>query len=225
MRIRWYGQSAYLLTGDKTVMIDPFGPLDEETRARGIVFDYPAIEPVAADVLLITHEHADHCAPEVVTGSPETIRSTAGKFESPIGEIVAVASEHDDFAGTTRGPNTIFRFTLDGLRFCHLGDFGQASLRPEQATAIGEVDVLFVPAGGGPTIGGEPAARLVRTLRPRLVVPMHYRTPAIGFLDPPDEFLESLGAPVEYVETEFDPADWLGDAASPRVALAAPPLP
>ena len=91
-------------------------------------------------------------------------------------EVVAVASEHDDVAGTKRGPNTIFRFTLDGLRVCHFGDFGQSALRPEQQQAIGEVDVLFLPVGGGPTVGGESAAAIVRALRPRLVVPMHYRT-------------------------------------------------
>ena len=225
MRIRWYGQSAFLLTGEKTVMVDPFGPLGEQAKARGIVFDYPAIEPIAADVLLITHEHADHNAADVVTGSPEVVRSTAGTFDTPVGEVVGVASEHDDVAGTARGSNTVFRFALDGLRVCHLGDFGQEALRPEQARAIGEIDVLFVPAGGGPTIGGEPAARLVRTLRPSLVVPMHYRTPAIGFLDPPDAFLDSLGATALHVETEFDPSGHLGTADAPAVVLPAPPLP
>ena len=68
---------------------------------------------------------------------------------------------------------------------CHLGDLGQAALRPEQRAAIGEVDVLFVPVGDGPTIGGAAAADLVRSLAPRLVVPMHFRTPAVNFLEPP----------------------------------------
>ena len=164
MHIRWYGQSAFLLSGEKTVMIDPFGPLGEQAAARGIVFEYPAIEPVDADLLLITHEHADHSAAELATGSPTVIRSTAGTFDSPVGEVAAVASEHDDVAGTTRGPNTIFRFSLDGLRVCHLGDLGQPALRPEQVAAIGEVDVLFVPSGGGPTVGGDAAAEVVRAL-------------------------------------------------------------
>jgi L-ascorbate metabolism protein UlaG (beta-lactamase superfamily) len=79
---------------------------------------------VQADLLLVTHEHADHNAVQVVGGSPQIIRSTAGTFESPVGELIAVASEHDDVAGTERGPNTIFRFTLDGLRVSHFGDFG-----------------------------------------------------------------------------------------------------
>jgi L-ascorbate metabolism protein UlaG (beta-lactamase superfamily) len=224
VRIRWYGQSAFLLGGEKTVIIDPFGPLDEQAAARGIVFDYPAIEPIDADLLLITHEHADHSGADVVTGSPEVVRSTAGTFATPVGEVVGVASEHDDVAGTARGPNTIFRFALGGLRVCHLGDFGQPALRPEQAAAIGEIDILFVPAGAGPTVGGDAAAEVVRALRPRLVVPMHYRTPAIGFLDPPDAFLDALGAQVERLDRpDFDPADHLGTADQPAVVMPMPP--
>lgn len=195
MRIRWYGQSAFLLSGTERVFIDPFGDLGESARARGMEFGYPAID-AEADVLLVTHEHADHNAVDAVTGEPAVFRATPGRFASPIGEIVGVASEHDDLAGTARGANTIFRFTLDGLRFCHLGDFGQAALRPEQRAAIGAVDVLFVPAGGGPTIGGEPAAAVVRAIGPRVVVPMHYRTERVNFLDPPDAFLAAIGLPV-----------------------------
>jgi hypothetical protein len=119
--------------------------------------------------LLVTHEHGDHNAVEVIGGSPQILRSTAGTFGSPVGEVKSVASEHDDAAGTRRGPNTIFCFGLDGLRVCHFGDFGQAELRAEQKRAIGVVDVLFLPVGGGPTVGGEPAAAIVRALRPRLV--------------------------------------------------------
>ena len=177
-----------------------------------------------ADLLLVTHEHGDHNGVEVVGGSPQTLRSTAGTLDSPVGEVVAVASEHDDVAGTKRGPNTIFRFTLDGLRVCHFGDFGQSALRPEQQQAIGEVDVLFLPVGGGPTVGGESAAAIVRALRPRLVVPMHYRTDAVNFLDPPDAFLEALGARVERLdESELDAERFLGIAEQPMVALPAVP--
>ena len=71
-----------------------------------------------------------------------------------------MASEHDQVAGTQRGPNTIFVFDLDGIRVAHFGDFGQRSLRPEQASAIERVDLAFVPVGGGPTIGSEEAAEI-----------------------------------------------------------------
>jgi L-ascorbate metabolism protein UlaG (beta-lactamase superfamily) len=223
LHIRSYGQSAFLITGGQTVFIDPFGDMDG-FGARGLQFDYPPIEGVDADLLLVTHEHADHNAVEVVGGSPQILRSTAGTFESPLGEVVAIASEHDDVAGTQRGPNTIFCFTLDGLRLCHFGDFGQAALRPEQQHAIGEVDVLFLPVGDGPTVGGEPAAAIVRALRPWLVVPMHYRTDAVNFLDPPDAFLAALDARVERTENEIAAEQYLGTGTEPTVALLAVPV-
>ena len=225
MRVQWYGQSAFRLAGEQTVFIDPFDRPGEALAARGLEFNYAPIENVTADVLLITHEHVDHNAAEAIGGEPATIRSTAGRLDSPVGEVLAIASEHDDVAGTLRGPNTIFRFALDGVTFCHLGDFGQPALRPEQRAAIGEVDVLFVPVGDGPTIGGEPAAELVRSLAPRLVVPMHYRTEAVNFLEPPDAFLAALGAEVTRLETSDAELDeLLGTAAAPRVVLFAPPL-
>jgi L-ascorbate metabolism protein UlaG (beta-lactamase superfamily) len=192
MRIRWYGQGAFLLTdGDSAVAIDPFGDLSAMAGGR-IRFGYPPVEIPKADLLLVTHEHGDHNGVEQVGGDPQVIRSTAGKFETPVGEVVAIASEHDAAAGTERGPNTIFRFDFGGLALSHFGDFGQSELRPEQRVAIGEIDVLFLPVGGGPTVGGEPAAAIVRELAPKLVVPMHYRTESIDFLDPPDEFLAAL---------------------------------
>jgi L-ascorbate metabolism protein UlaG (beta-lactamase superfamily) len=223
MRIRWFGQSAFLISAERTLFVDPFGVM-EGLAERGMRFDYPPIEGVKADLLLVTHEHSDHNAVEVVSGSPQILRSTAGTFDSPIGEVIAVASEHDDIAGTKRGPNTIFRFALDGLRLCHFGDFGQTTLRVEQERAIGDIDVLFLPVGGGPTVAGEPAAAIVRALRPRLVIPMHYRTDAVNFLDPPDAFLDGLGARVERVaESELVAEQFLGTAEEPTVALLGAP--
>ena len=224
MRVRWYGQSAFLLTADNSVFIDPFGDMRAAVAERGLTFDYPQIEGVSPDLLIVTHEHGDHNAVEVIGGTPAVLRSTAGRHESPVGEVLAIASEHDDVAGTARGPNTIHCFTLGGLRVCHLGDLGQAALRPEQIAAIGDVDVLIVPVGGGPTLGGEPAAAVVRALAPRLVIPMHYGTPQVNFLEPPDAFLEALGARIERLETSEAEIDaLLGTRDAPTVALFAPP--
>ena len=90
-------------------------------------------------------------------------------------------------------------------------------------TAIGEVDVLFVPVGGNPTLGGERAAAVVRDVAPRLVVPMHYRTAAIDFLEGPEAFLDALGARIERVPSEVEVEPLLGTPAAPVVALLAPP--
>jgi len=225
MIVRWFGQSAFLLTGSKRVLIDPFGALGERLAERGIAFRHPPVEGVSADLVLVTHEHSDHNAVDGAEGSPVVIRSTAGTLDSPIGEIVAIASEHDDRAGTQRGPNTIFCFTLDDVRFCHLGDLGQHALRPEQREAIGDVDVLFVPVGGGPTIGGAEAAAIVRELGPRVVIPMHFGSDAVDFLDPPDAFVDALDARVDRRESsEADLEALLDGEREPLVLLLEPPL-
>jgi L-ascorbate metabolism protein UlaG (beta-lactamase superfamily) len=192
MRIQWFGQSAFLLSaGGTAIFIDPFGRMDA-AAARGMRWDYPPIEGVRADLLLVTHEHGDHNEVEAIDGAPPIIRSTAGTLESPIGKITAVASEHDQAAGTQRGPNTIFVFEFDGLRTAHFGDFGQTALRSEQRRAIGEVDLLFLPVGGMATIDGAAAAVIAHELQPRWIVPMHYRTEAISFLEPADGFFAAM---------------------------------
>lgn len=220
MLIEWYGQSAFRLQAEATVFIDPFGVPGEALAKRGMSFDYPPIEGVSADLVLVTHEHFDHNAVDRIDGSPAVIRSTAGRLESPIGEVVAIASEHDEEAGTARGPNSIFVFTLGGLRVCHLGDFGQVDMRPEQADAIGAVDLLLIPVGGGPTIGASQATAIAERLGPRWTVPMHYRTAAISFLDPPDAFLDMQPWPVVRCDSSsFDTTDLDG----PAVVVPAPP--
>ena len=168
MHVEWYGQSAFALTSNGTkVFIDPFADMSG-LADRGIEFGYPPIEEDDVDLLLITHEHVDHNGAEAIAGEPAILRATAGKLESPIGEVTAVASEHDASAGTERGPNTIFAFDLDGVRVVHFGDFGQRELRPEQAAALEGAELLLLPVGGGPTIGGSAAADIVEALEPRL---------------------------------------------------------
>jgi len=222
MRVEWYGQSAFGLAGSElTVAIDPFANLSG-LSSRGISFDYPAIEGLEAGLLLVTHEHADHNGVEAVGGDPVVLRSTAGTLDSPLGPVTAVASEHDEQAGTARGPNTIFVFSLDGLRVCHMGDFGQSELREEQAAAIGPVDLLFVPVGGGPTIGGEGAERIVQRLAPRWVVPMHYRTPRIGFLETAEDFLGRFANVHELDVPAFETAELPAHDGPLAVVPAAP---
>src|SRR5437763_7346103 len=141
MQVEWYGQSAFRLAAEHaTVVIDPFGDVSP-LASRGMQFDYPRIEGVSADLVLVTHEHLDHNGVETIGGPPTVLRATAGLLESPIGEVLAVASEHDEVAGTQRGPNTIFVFEIDGTRVAHFGDFGQSELRDEQAEAIGAIDM------------------------------------------------------------------------------------
>jgi L-ascorbate metabolism protein UlaG (beta-lactamase superfamily) len=222
MRVDGYGHAAFHLSGrEGTVFIDPFGDISG-FASQGITFEYPPVAGVNADLVLITHEHADHNGAETIGGNPAVLRSTAGRLESPLGEVVAIASEHDEAAGTQRGPNTIFVFGLEGIRIAHFGDFGQRALRDEQAEAIGQVDMVFLPVGAGPTIGPEQAAAIVERLAPRWVVPMHYRTHRISFLDPPDAFLERMPHVHRLDDTGFDTESLPSDGA-PLVIVPAVP--
>src|SRR3954470_20148765 len=179
MDLEWYGQSAFRLSdGERTVFIDPFDDMSA-MAGRGMRWDYPPIEGVTADVLLVTHEHLDHNGVGAIDGDPPVLRR-AGTHESPVGTVVGIASEHDDAAGTQRGPNTLFVLELGGMRIAHLGDLGQAALRDAQLAALGTVDLLMAPVGGDPTIGADGAMAIVAAVGARLVVPMHYRTEHIG---------------------------------------------
>lgn len=200
MRVEWHGQAAFTLTGQEAkVFIDPFGEMAPLLAGRGLKFDYPPIEAGGVDLLLVTHEHRDHNAVEVIGGDPEVLRSTAGKLESPIGEVLAVASEHDERAGTERGPNTIFVFELDGLRVAHFGDFGQRELREEQAAAI------------------------VSRLPTRWVVPMHYRTPRADFLpESEEEFATAMPQAARLEVPRLDTAE-LPSAGGPIAVVPAVP--
>jgi L-ascorbate metabolism protein UlaG (beta-lactamase superfamily) len=218
MRVEWHGQSAFRLEGPEgAVFVDPFGAMTS-AKERGIEWGYPPVEADGIDLLLVTHEHSDHNAVEAIGGEPATVRAQAGTHETPLGTVVGVASEHDAVAGTERGPNTIFVFTLGRLRVAHFGDFGQAALRPEQEQAIGAVDLVFLPVGGGPTIGGAAAAEIAHSLDARWAVPMHYRTHRIGFLESEEEFAAAF-EPVLRLEAPSFETEELERAASGPVAV------
>jgi L-ascorbate metabolism protein UlaG (beta-lactamase superfamily) len=221
MRVSWHGQSAFTLDGDAaTVFIDPWGDMSA-AASRGIEWSYPEISPPPVDLLIVTHEHVDHNAVEKIDGEPALVRSQAGSHESPLGQVVAIASEHDGVAGTERGPNTIVVFELDGLRVAHFGDFGQPALRPEQRAHLEGIDLLFVPVGGGFTINGATAAGIAIELGVPWVVPMHYRTAKINFLDDESDFVAAMPAAQRLESSTFDTADLTkGDPTA--IVLAAP---
>jgi L-ascorbate metabolism protein UlaG (beta-lactamase superfamily) len=225
MRVEWHGQSAFTLTSEEAkVFIDPFGDIGPLLADRGLKFDYPPIEVDGVDLLLVTHEHRDHNAVEAIGGEPETLRATAGKHGTEAaGEVLGVASEHDEVAGTERGPNTIFVFELDGLRVTHFGDFGQRELREEQAAAIGAVDLLILPVGGGPTIGAAQAGAIVSRLDARWVVPMHYRTVRADFLpENEEEFVAQMPQAARLGTSQFDTAELPSESGPIAVVPAAP---
>jgi L-ascorbate metabolism protein UlaG (beta-lactamase superfamily) len=191
-KLTWLGQACFVLetaAGTRIVM-DPI--------PKGIGYELPA--GLRADLVTISHEHADHNNVALVAGKPRVIRGLTAdrkgwtRVDEKVKDVAVrtVAVYHDDKRGALRGLNTVFIFEVGGLRIAHLGDLGNI-LNDEQAAAIGMVDVLLIPVGGKFTIDGRQATRVVEQLRPRLmVVPMHYKTDAVTIkeLEPLAPFLE-----------------------------------
>jgi L-ascorbate metabolism protein UlaG (beta-lactamase superfamily) len=75
-----------------------------------------------------------------------------------------------------RGSNTVFLFDFDGLAVCHLGDLGHVPTQ-SQLESLSDVDVLLIPVGGEHTIDAAKATEVISLIEPKLVIPMHYRTP------------------------------------------------
>lgn len=187
MQISWLGHSCFKIeakaNGDSvTILIDPF--------EDSIGIPMPKIK---ADIVLITHEHFDHDNLAAVKGEPTVIKG-AGEYEVKKVNVYGVPTYHDEQNGAERGPNTCFRLEAEGLIVVHLGDLGHI-LTEEQLEYLEGADILLIPVGGKYTIDAKKASEVVSQIEPRIVIPMHYKTPGIKVdLEPVDGFLKEMGA-------------------------------
>ncbi len=196
MKIKWLGHSSFLITSESgtRVITDPY------TTGGGI--NYGEIDE-AAEVVLISHDHPDHNNAAAVRGGFRMIKGVGANEAKGIA-FKGIASYHDDAGGAERGPNTIFCFTVDGVRLCHLGDLGHR-LTEEQAKEIGGVDILFIPVGGFFTIDAKTAAEVSSRLNPRLIIPMHFKTKACGYpIARVDDFIRGMPGVVESDSSEVE---------------------
>jgi len=170
LKVKWFGQAAFLFVSETglSIIADPYDPA---YIGYGDIAD-------AADVVTISHEHRDHNYVEGVGGKPQVLRGP-GLQEAKGIQFKGIATFHDKSQGGERGSNTVFCFSLDGVRVCHLGDLGHL-LSDEQIRDIGEVDLLLVPVGGLATVDPTEASELIAKMRPPVAVPMHFRTEKAG---------------------------------------------
>ena len=116
-----------------------------------------------------------------------------GEYEVKGVFITGIATYHDGRSGSVRGRNSVFLFEFGGVTVCHLGDLGHVPSQ-SQVEALSAVDVLLIPVGGLHTIDASGAAEVISLIEPRLVVPMHYKTPVEkAKLHTVDKFLKEMG--------------------------------
>ena len=194
LQIRWHGHACWEITNDKTLVTDP-----HDGKSIGI----PA-PSVTGDIILVSHDHYDHNSVKSVEKDGSKVVLDGRKRTIDDVEIKGVDSFHDEAGGAKRGNNIMYKFTIDGIKFCHLGDLGH-DLDDESINKIGEVDILFIPIGGTFTVDDKQAWDVINKIKPKIIVPMHYKIGGLSLpIAGPDQFLDQSKYKVIHVGNEID---------------------
>ena len=193
MIITWQGHSCFKIQ-DKigpegvTVVTDPYG--------KNTGLKVPNFE---ADIVTISHDHDDHNNASALRGNPFVI-DCAGEYDFKGVLIEGIDSYHDNQKGTERGGNIIYRLEVDDVSIAHLGDLG-GPLDSTQLEKLVGTDILLIPVGGKYTLDAKMAVEVISQIEPRIVIPMHYKTPDLKMdIDPVDKFVKELGLKPTYEE-------------------------
>ncbi len=183
MEITWYGHSCFrLYTRGTSVITDPY--------SRELGYTLPRVK---VDITTISHDHAGHNNAKGLKGDYFVI-DEPGEYEIGGVFIIGIAAYHDRKKGKERGRNNIYLFEIEGISVCHLGDLGHIPTQT-QVEALNDIDVLLTPVGGISALTAGMAAETASMLEPRIVIPMHYKTPFIKRkLSSVNGFLKEMGA-------------------------------
>lgn len=199
MKIKYLAHSAFLLTSSKGLRLitDPY-----ESGSYGGAMGYKKIDE-PADAITISHNHADH---NYISREHDRARvfREAGSFTFKGVPVRGVQLFHDAAHGSERGSIIAFTEVIDGLACCHLGDLGH-TLSPAEIKSIGSVDIMMVPVGGTFTIDAGEAWQVVKSLSPKICIPMHYKTKSVGFsLGPLDDFINGKTGVISLKTSEVE---------------------
>ena len=186
MLITYHGHAEFEieLANGYTIITDPY-----DAHVGYDMKEYPC------DAVTVSHGHGDHNFVQKLKGNFAQVDSAGVWHLAPDVKVTAIPSVHDEAGGTKRGKNLIMKLEAEGLTLVHLGDQGDL-ITPEQQAAIGSVDILMIPVGGFYTIDALAAKAVVDHLRPRVVIPMHYKTAVNADWPITDEkpFLQQMNA-------------------------------
>ena len=161
MNITWLGHSCFAVeSAGWRIVLDPY-----------YVETYPALH-IEADEALCSHGHRDHAFLEAVT------LSGCDKSESPF-TVETFSRIRQDTKWSLKGDYGIHVLRAERMTLVHCGDLGH-ELSGTQLEELGSIDVLLIPVGGYYTIDAAQAKRITDAVKPRIIVPMHYRRGAQG---------------------------------------------
>jgi len=176
--LRWEGTAQVELTasGSPRVLIDIQGPGNLSAP------------PAADDILLTTHDHPDHVSYDFIDSFPGTqLFAQEGEIEESGVRIRSIAAAHTqgDPLVPKGGTDYIFIIDIGGLRIAHFGDIGQPALTPEQAKAVGRVDVTITQFDNAQfsdiDVKNKKGFKLMEQLEPRLIVQTHSSLAAVNY--------------------------------------------
>lgn len=193
MSVRYLGHCAFLFedaTGE-SLLIDPFGNGDTEWD-NWFLKRFP---PLEVDLVAVTHDHFAHNA---VSALPDGTPLLNGEGARQVGQtkITGVRDLHSGQPGRDGMENIIYLVEHEGVRYCHIGD-NRHDIPDEAIARLGKVDALMVPVDDSCHLltYGE-VNRLVESLSPMVVIPMHYRVEGLST----DQ--AELGGPEGWVRTQ-----------------------
>jgi L-ascorbate metabolism protein UlaG (beta-lactamase superfamily) len=192
MQITWYGHAAFLIeTGGLRIILDPY-------RSPDCGGYEPVSEP--ADLVIVSHENDRyHSHLGQVIRPFETIRALELPPGGTVFRGVEIGAVHvyESPERLAEDEVAIISLRSEGLHLVFLGDLGHPLTEPELAPIRG-ADIVLAAAGGPPTIDYPEIPALLEAIGPRVVIPMHFKTPRIDLnIQPVERFLESLpGVPV-----------------------------
>jgi len=186
LTIQWLGHTSFLFTGNGLrVLANPFSNLGCTAGYRS-----PKVE---ADLVLLSSFLLDEGSATDLQGNPKVIYEP-GDYEYQGIKFQGIGVPHDREGGRRFGTNVVWSWTMGGIKILNLGG-AAAPLDIEQKILMGSPDVLLIPVGGGEkAYNPQEAMDAIAVLKPKIVIPTHYLTPAADSLQCDlvnvDEFLE-----------------------------------
>lgn len=177
VQVEYIAHASFLLTHEgTTLLLDPF--------ADSVWISYTFPRDIQADAIFSTHPHYDHDGGIFRDLHPYwegkiPFHQDPGTYKIGTFEIEGLKGKHCDPYGKEFGQkNTIFIFEVAGLRFAHWGDNGP--INDTLAAGLRDIDVLMLPIDDSYHIlKADETAEVIARVQPKIVIPMHYKIPAL----------------------------------------------